>query len=190
MRSSRCSAPVPPAVRRSVGPGRRTIAAWHPSRIRVRRGHLRRTSSPTNARPPRSWRCCARHGSWIPPAQVLCCWTRASIWASVSSFYRLLRFHGEVRERRRQATHPARVRPSSPADRWSSGRGTSRNSKVRPAVADYYDLYVVLDNFSSYAAGAAAPVRVSSPRNSSPTRSRVIWETARPVAHPRRSAAP
>ena len=31
--------------------------------------------------------------------------------ASVSSMYRILRAHGEVRERRRQATHPARVRP-------------------------------------------------------------------------------
>jgi putative transposase len=31
--------------------------------------------------------------------------------ASVSSFYRILRANGEVRERRRQATHPAKVKP-------------------------------------------------------------------------------
>ena len=31
--------------------------------------------------------------------------------ASVSSMYRILRAHGEVTERRRQATHPARVKP-------------------------------------------------------------------------------
>lgn len=30
---------------------------------------------------------------------------------SVSTMYRLLRRHGEVRERRRQASHPARVKP-------------------------------------------------------------------------------
>jgi putative transposase len=31
--------------------------------------------------------------------------------ASVSSMYRILRAHGEVTERRRQAVHPARVNP-------------------------------------------------------------------------------
>jgi putative transposase len=30
---------------------------------------------------------------------------------SISTFYRLLRQAGETRERRRQATHPATVRP-------------------------------------------------------------------------------
>lgn len=31
--------------------------------------------------------------------------------ASISTFYRLLRRAGELRERRRQATHPATVKP-------------------------------------------------------------------------------
>ena len=35
---------------------------------------------------------------------------------SVSTMYRLLRRHGEVRERRRQATHPARVKPELVAE--------------------------------------------------------------------------
>jgi putative transposase len=43
--------------------------------------------------------------------------------ASVSSFYRLLRSHGEVRERRRQASHPPKVKPELVARRplqvWS-----------------------------------------------------------------------
>ena len=43
--------------------------------------------------------------------------------ASVSSFYRILRANNEVRERRRQATHPAKVKPELVADRplvvWS-----------------------------------------------------------------------
>jgi putative transposase len=43
--------------------------------------------------------------------------------ASVSTYYRLLRANGEVRERRRQATHPPRVRPELVARRplvvWS-----------------------------------------------------------------------
>ena len=151
MRSSRCSAPAP-CARRSVGPGRRTIAAWHhPSRIRVRRGHLRRTSSPTT-RPPRSWRCCARHGSWISRQRRCssCCWTRASIWracrASIGCCASTARSaNGAARRRIRPECDPS----WSPADRWSSGRGTSRNSRVR-LRGDYYDLYVVLDIFSRY----------------------------------------
>jgi len=43
--------------------------------------------------------------------------------ASVSSFYRILRANDEVRERRRQATHPAKVKPelvaASPNVCWS-----------------------------------------------------------------------
>ena len=43
--------------------------------------------------------------------------------ASESSFYRILRTHNEVRERRRQASHPAKVKPELIADRplvvWS-----------------------------------------------------------------------
>jgi putative transposase len=34
----------------------------------------------------------------------------------VSTFYRVLRGAGEVRERRRQATHPAKVKPEMQAD--------------------------------------------------------------------------
>jgi putative transposase len=43
--------------------------------------------------------------------------------ASVSTMYRILREHDEVRERRRQATHPARVKPelvaAAPNRVWS-----------------------------------------------------------------------
>ena len=51
----------------------------------------------------------------------------AEVWAilldegtylgSLSTFYRLLRAAGETRERRRQATHPAAVKPELPAER-------------------------------------------------------------------------
>lgn len=57
----------------------------------------------------------------------------AQVWAilldegvylgSESTFYRLLRQAGEVRERRRQATYPAKVKPelvaSPPSEVWS-----------------------------------------------------------------------
>ena len=78
---------------------------------------------------------------------------------SQSSCYRMLRAHGEVRERRRQATHPAKVRPSSwPTRRWSCGRGTSPSCKG-PNRGVYYDLYVVIDIFSRYVvAWCVAPI--------------------------------
>jgi putative transposase len=70
--------------------------------------------------------------------------------ASVSSFYRVLRSHGEVRERRRQARHPAKVKPELVARRplvvWSWDITKLRG----PVRGLYYDLYVVLDIFSRY----------------------------------------
>jgi putative transposase len=70
--------------------------------------------------------------------------------ASVSSFYRILRANGEVRERRRQATHPAKVKPelvaAAPNICW-----TWDITKLKgPKRGEYYDLYVVLDIFSRY----------------------------------------
>lgn len=70
--------------------------------------------------------------------------------ASESSFYRILRAHGEVRERRRQATHPPKRKPELIADRplvvW-----TWDITKLKgPRRGEYYDCYVVLDIFSRY----------------------------------------
>ncbi len=53
---------------------------------------------------------------------------------SISTIYRVLREAGETRERRRQATHPARVKPESPPrGRVKSGPGTSRSCSARPS---------------------------------------------------------
>jgi putative transposase len=59
-----------------------------------------------------------------PPAQV---WAtlldEGTYLYSVSTMYRLLREHGEVRERRAQATHPPRARPelvaTGPSQVWT-----------------------------------------------------------------------
>jgi putative transposase len=70
--------------------------------------------------------------------------------ASVSSFYRILRANNEVRERRRQATHPAKTKPELVADKplvvwtWDITRLKG------PKRGEYFDLYVVLDIFSRY----------------------------------------
>jgi putative transposase len=52
--------------------------------------------------------------------------------ASESSMYRILRSAGEVRERRRHATHPPKVKPELVASaRTRSGRGTSPSCSAR-----------------------------------------------------------
>ena len=53
----------------------------------------------------------------LPPAQV---WAReldaGNYWCSPSTMYRLLRTAGQSGDRRRQATHPAKVKPELVAD--------------------------------------------------------------------------
>ena len=87
----------------------------------------------------------------------------AEVWATLldegvylgskSTFYRLLRQAGEMRERRRQATHPAKVKPelvaSTPNAVWSWDITKLRG----PAKWTYYYLYVILDIFSRYVVG-------------------------------------
>ncbi len=82
----------------------------------------------------------------------------AQVWAvlldeghylgSVSTFYRILRASGEVRERRAQATHPARVRPelvaTGPNQVWSWDITKLKG----PVRGTYFDAYVMLDIFS------------------------------------------
>lgn len=69
---------------------------------------------------------------------------------SESSMYRILRGHGQVRERRRQATHPAKKKPElvavKPNDVWSWDI-TKLPSPIRGV---YYDLMVIIDLFSRY----------------------------------------
>src|SRR5512132_3861087 len=90
----------------------------------------------------------------LPPAQV---WARlldeGTYLASISTMYRLLRAHGESRDRRRQRTHPARVKPQllarKPNDVWS----WDITKLPGPSRHQFYDLYVILDIYSRYAPG-------------------------------------
>jgi putative transposase len=97
----------------------------------------------------------------------------AEVWATLldegvylgsqSTFYRLLRQAGEVRERRRQATHPAKVKPelmaSTPNEVWSWDITKLRG----PAKWTYYYLYVILDIYSRYVVGWMVASRESGP---------------------------
>jgi putative transposase len=73
--------------------------------------------------------------------------------ASISTMYRVLHEHDEVRERRRQATHPAHKKPelmaSGPNEIWS----WDITKLHGPQKWTYYYLYVILDIFSRYAVG-------------------------------------
>jgi putative transposase len=69
---------------------------------------------------------------------------------SISTWYRVLRAAGETRERRRQATHPARIKPelaaTAPGEVWS----WDITKLLGPQKWTYFYLYVVLDVFSRY----------------------------------------
>ena len=73
--------------------------------------------------------------------------------ASESTMYRLLRERGETGDRRRHATHPAKVKPelvaSAPNRVWS----WDITKLHGPAKWTYYYLYVILDIFSRYPVG-------------------------------------
>jgi putative transposase len=84
------------------------------------------------------------HEPWfcdLPPTQV---WARllddGVYLASISTMYRLLRAHGESRDRRRQRTHPARVKPQllacKPNEVWS----WDSTKLPGPSRHEFYDL--------------------------------------------------
>ena len=73
--------------------------------------------------------------------------------ASVPTMYRVLREHGEVHERRRQATHPAAKKPELLATKPNEIYSWDITKLLGPAKWTYYYLYVILDIFSRYVPG-------------------------------------
>ena len=80
---------------------------------------------------------------------------------SVPSMYRLLRADGEVHERRRQARHPAAIKPellaSQPNQVWS----WDITKLLGPVKWSYFYLYVILDIYSRYVPGWLLATRES-----------------------------
>lgn len=74
-------------------------------------------------------------------------------WCSMSTMYRIARAAGQVSERRRQATHPPRIRPElaarGPSEVWSWDITALKG----PAKGVWYKCYVVIDIFSRYVTG-------------------------------------
>lgn len=73
--------------------------------------------------------------------------------ASVSTMYRILRAHGEVKERRRQAVHPARVKPELVATAPNMCWSWDITKLHGPAKWTYFHLYVIIDIYSRYVVG-------------------------------------
>lgn len=72
---------------------------------------------------------------------------------SESTMYRLLRERGQTGDRRRQATHPAAVKPELVAHQPNSVWSWDITKLRGPAKWSYYYLYVILDIFSRYVVG-------------------------------------
>ncbi len=82
--------------------------------------------------------------------------------ASVSSMYRILRAADEVKERRHQATHPARVKPELVATRPNQIWSWDITKLHGPAKWTYFYLYVIIDIYSRQVVGWMVAGRESS----------------------------
>ncbi|KAA2248900.1 IS3 family transposase [Solihabitans fulvus] len=90
----------------------------------------------------------------LAPAQV---WAReldaGRYWCSESTMYRILRDAGQTGERRRQATHPPKVKPELMADAPSQVWSWDITKLRGPDKGIWYHLYVILDIYSRYVVG-------------------------------------
>ena len=84
-------------------------------------------------------------------------WTReldeGRYLCSMSTMYRIARAAGQSRERRRQATHPATVKPELCADGPSQVWSWDITKLRGPTKGLYYHLYVLIDIYSRYNPG-------------------------------------
>jgi putative transposase len=98
----------------------------------------------------------------LAPAEVWAILLDEGIYlGSQSTFYRLLRQAGETRERRRQASHPAAVKPELAASGPNQVYSWDITKLHGPAKWTYYYLYVILDIYSRYAPGWMLATRES-----------------------------
>ncbi len=82
---------------------------------------------------------------------------------SVSSMYRILGEHRQVKERRRLARHPARVRPELVATGPGQVYSWDITKLAGPVNGTYFDAYVMIDIYSRYIVGALVHAHESGP---------------------------
>ena len=75
--------------------------------------------------------------------------------------YRILHDHQQVKERRRQARHPARTVPELVATAPGEVFSWDITKLAGPTKGIYYDAYVMLDIFSRFIVGCVVHVRES-----------------------------
>ena len=98
----------------------------------------------------------------VSPAEVWATLLDEGVYlGSISTFYRLLRQAGESRERRRQATHPATVKPELVATEPNRVWSWDITKLHGPAKWTYYYLYVIFDIYSRYVVGWMLATRES-----------------------------
>jgi putative transposase len=78
---------------------------------------------------------------------------RGTYLCSESTMYRLLREHDEVRERRRQATHPPRKKPELVAEAANRVWSWDITKLKGPVKGSYFCLYTIVDIYSRYTVG-------------------------------------
>ena len=96
---------------------------------------------------------CERFADAAPAAVYATLLDEGSYLCSESTMYRLLRERGETGDRRRQATHPAAVKPELVADAPNRVWSWDITKLHGPAKWTYFYLYVILDIFSRYPVG-------------------------------------
>ena len=108
--------------------------------------------------------------------------------ASVPTMYRVLRDHDEVRERRRQATHPAAKKPELLATKPNQVWSWDITKLLGPAKWTYYYLYVIIDIYSRYVPGwmLAHAENADARRGAAGRHRRQAEHRPRPAHHPRR----
>jgi len=86
---------------------------------------------------------------------------RGQYLCSVSTMYRVLAEHGQVKERRRLARHPARAVPELLATGPGQVYSWDITKLAGPVKGVYYDAYVMIDIYSRYIVGAHVHARES-----------------------------
>ena len=90
-----------------------------------------------------------------PPLQVYATLLERGLYrCSVSTMYRILAEHQQVKERRRLARHPARAVPELVATGPGQVYTWDITKLPGPAKGCYYDAYVMIDIYSRYIVGA------------------------------------
>jgi putative transposase len=88
---------------------------------------------------------------------------RGTYLCSPATMYRVLAADAQVKERRRQARHPARARPELIATAPGQVYTWDITKLPGPVRGCYYDAYVMIDIYSRYIVGAHVHARESGP---------------------------